>query len=71
MIDDAFSCCLLNLVGTGGSYTRSVREIVTSFKFFFWFDILDKNGLPFLEQTANRLSPESMFAVLDKMAHRY
>ena len=37
----------------------------------FWFDILDKNGLPFLEKTANRLSPESMFAVLDKTAHRY
>ena len=31
----------------------------------FWFDILDENGLPFLEKTANRLSPESIFAVLD------
>ncbi|GAY46509.1 hypothetical protein CUMW_097620 [Citrus unshiu] len=38
----------------------SGSEIVTSFK-FVWFDILDENGLPFIEKTANRLSPESMF----------
>ena len=31
----------------------------------FWFDILDENGLPFIEKTANRLSPESMFFVLE------
>ena len=51
-----------NLVGI-------VREIVTSFK-FVWFDILDENGLPFIEKTANRLTPESMFSVLDKIAYR-
>ena len=40
----------------------TVREIVTSFK-FVWFDILDENGLSFIEKTANRLTPESMFMV--------
>ena len=29
----------------------------------FWFDILDENGLPFIEKTAHRLTPESMFMV--------
>ena len=45
----------------------SVREIVT---FFLWFDILDENGLPFIEKTANRLTPESMFYGLEKTAQR-
>ncbi|KDO39011.1 hypothetical protein CISIN_1g039460mg, partial [Citrus sinensis] len=31
----------------------------------FWFDILDENGLPFLEQTANRLSLESIDCIQD------
>ena len=30
-----------------------VREIVTFFN--LWFDILEENGLPFMEKTANRL----------------
>ena len=29
------------------------------------FDILDENCSPFLEKTANRLSSESMFTVMD------
>ena len=49
---------------TGIACGGYVREIVTSFK-FVWFDILDENGLPFIEKTANRLSPESMFFVLE------
>lgn len=59
-----------------------VREIVTFFN--LWFDILEENGLPFIEKTANRLDkttnrlektancllPESMFSVLGKTANR-
>ena len=54
--------------------------------FYLWFDILEENGLPFmekmvwclilesmfsvLEKTANCLISESMFSVLEKTANR-
>ena len=38
--------------------------------FNLWFDILDKTGLLFMEKTANRLTPKSMFYGLEKTAHR-
>ena len=38
--------------------------------FNLWFDILKENGLSFMEKTANRLIPESMFSVLEKTANR-
>ena len=47
---------------------RLVREIVTFFN--LWFDIMEENGLPFMENTANRFIPENMFSVLEKMANR-
>ena len=34
--------------------------------FNLWFDILEENGLPFMEKTTNCLIPNSMFSILEK-----
>ena len=51
---------------TNTEIVKSVREIVIFFN--LWFDILEENGLPFMEKTTNRL--ETTTHHLDKTTNR-